>query len=191
MVAQMGVVRGVRLPLPGERQASGTRAFQCHSNARRFSTFFRFSRFSKGLTKRTGFANIFTAFWRTDMTLENPEKANFVIIHDYQEVPGACMPGEEVVAIVLIYRGKAISGSSVTDALDPDGFLGALSLSGGCLAHLSANAARSLYDRSRIECARSSSAPCSLQPGCGAAASETNPRRARRAHRRRGNETER
>jgi hypothetical protein len=43
---------------------------------------------------------------RTDMIYEDPEKAKLVIIHDYQAVPGACMPGEEVVAIILIYRGR-------------------------------------------------------------------------------------
>jgi hypothetical protein len=40
------------------------------------------------------------------MTYEKPERAKFVIIHDYQEMPGVCMPGEEIVAIILIYRGK-------------------------------------------------------------------------------------
>ena len=34
------------------------------------------------------------------------ERAKLVIIHDYQEMPGVCMPGEEVVAIILIYHGK-------------------------------------------------------------------------------------
>lgn len=40
------------------------------------------------------------------MSYERPKGAKFVIVHDYQEAPGACMPGEEVVAIILIYRGK-------------------------------------------------------------------------------------
>jgi hypothetical protein len=40
------------------------------------------------------------------MTCEKPERANFVIIHDYQETPGVCMPGEEIAAIILVYRGK-------------------------------------------------------------------------------------
>jgi hypothetical protein len=40
------------------------------------------------------------------MTYERPERAKLIIIHDYQEFPGTCMPGEEVVAIILVYRGK-------------------------------------------------------------------------------------
>jgi hypothetical protein len=40
------------------------------------------------------------------MSDQRREKVKLVIIHDYQEDPGVCMPGEEVVAIILIYRGK-------------------------------------------------------------------------------------
>ena len=36
------------------------------------------------------------------------KKVTFLIIHDYTEIPGRCMPGEEVVAIILVYRGRRI-----------------------------------------------------------------------------------
>jgi hypothetical protein len=40
------------------------------------------------------------------MQYKQPERVKFIIIHDYTETPGECMPGEEVIAIILIYRGK-------------------------------------------------------------------------------------
>ena len=40
------------------------------------------------------------------MSHQTGERAKLVIIHDYQEAPGVCMPGEEVVAIILVYQGK-------------------------------------------------------------------------------------
>lgn len=40
------------------------------------------------------------------MSDQRHERVKLVIIHDYQEDPGVCMPGEEVVAMILIYRGK-------------------------------------------------------------------------------------
>lgn len=36
----------------------------------------------------------------------HPDRLDFIIIHDYAETPGECTPGEEVVAIILIYRGR-------------------------------------------------------------------------------------
>lgn len=40
------------------------------------------------------------------MTREQSKRVDFIIIHDYTEIPGECTPGEEVVAIILIYRGR-------------------------------------------------------------------------------------
>ena len=40
------------------------------------------------------------------MTLTSSKRLDFIIIHDYTETPGECTPGEEVVAIILIYRGR-------------------------------------------------------------------------------------
>ena len=40
------------------------------------------------------------------MTHKESERLQFIIIHDYAEVPGECMPGEEVVAIIVIIRGR-------------------------------------------------------------------------------------
>lgn len=34
------------------------------------------------------------------------ERAQLLIIHDYTEIPGGCMPGEETAASILLYRGK-------------------------------------------------------------------------------------
>lgn len=40
------------------------------------------------------------------MTRNHGEKVEIFIIHDYTENQDECMPGEEVIAIVLVYRGK-------------------------------------------------------------------------------------
>jgi hypothetical protein len=34
------------------------------------------------------------------------KEAELTIIHDYQEVPGVCMPGEEIVAVILVFRKR-------------------------------------------------------------------------------------
>jgi hypothetical protein len=34
------------------------------------------------------------------------KRVELIIIHDYTDIPGECTPGEEVVAIILIYRGR-------------------------------------------------------------------------------------
>lgn len=38
--------------------------------------------------------------------MTHKERVQFIIIHDYTEVPGECTPGEEVVAIIVIIRGR-------------------------------------------------------------------------------------
>jgi 5-carboxymethyl-2-hydroxymuconate isomerase len=40
------------------------------------------------------------------MTYRRADQAKLRIIHDYTEFPGECLPGEEVIAIILIYRGR-------------------------------------------------------------------------------------
>ena len=40
------------------------------------------------------------------MTNRQPERVDFTIIHDYTETPGECYPGEEVVAIIVVIRGR-------------------------------------------------------------------------------------
>jgi hypothetical protein len=40
------------------------------------------------------------------MTHNESKRVELIIIHDYTEIPGECTPGEEVVAIILIYRGR-------------------------------------------------------------------------------------
>jgi len=40
------------------------------------------------------------------MTSGQSERIQFIIIHDYAEVAGECMPGEEVVAIIVVIRGR-------------------------------------------------------------------------------------
>ncbi len=40
------------------------------------------------------------------MTHCKSEKIGLIIIHDYSEMPGGCTPGEEVIAIILIYGGR-------------------------------------------------------------------------------------
>jgi len=40
------------------------------------------------------------------MTSENFEVPKLQIVHDHAEFPGQCLPGEEVVAVLLLYRGR-------------------------------------------------------------------------------------
>jgi hypothetical protein len=42
------------------------------------------------------------------MTNRQPERVDFTIIHDYTETPGECYPGEEVVAIIVVIRGRKL-----------------------------------------------------------------------------------
>jgi hypothetical protein len=37
---------------------------------------------------------------------KNPVRVSLVIIHDYNEAPGECWPGEEIFAIILIFRKR-------------------------------------------------------------------------------------
>lgn len=40
------------------------------------------------------------------MTNRQPERVDFTIFHDYTETPGECYPGEEVVAVIVVIRGR-------------------------------------------------------------------------------------
>jgi hypothetical protein len=40
------------------------------------------------------------------MKYKKIKELEIVITHQYQETPGTCMPGEEIVAIVIVYRKK-------------------------------------------------------------------------------------
>lgn len=40
------------------------------------------------------------------MALSKSERPEFEIIHDHAEYPDQCLPGEEIIAILIVYRGK-------------------------------------------------------------------------------------
>ena len=43
---------------------------------------------------------------RGKLLTSKSEQPTFLIIHDYNQTPGECLPGEETIAIILVFRGK-------------------------------------------------------------------------------------
>lgn len=40
------------------------------------------------------------------MSNSQPERPKFEVIHDHSEFSGQCLPGEDVIAILIVYRGR-------------------------------------------------------------------------------------